>query len=254
MNINWVTHTRTTKRKVKKKVRTENNIARRRGKKWFRHEKCTTQRHIAFAWMWIRIRSRHLKNSRKSRFDMQKWIIMSSLVWVRYIEFYTVCRAQRHIHTHAQDRAWRPIWRWEIFLIFLSRTTAYSLSLSLAWCLYITQMYLCKPVRKYIMVLWRKEFEANDNDGEDEQMKKKIIMLIQPARFRASSVCLGVERIDAIVNCMSSYHGRRCSRRRRRNNMRIQWIDRTMSSSKKKNEISKNANSKPYLQVYALHV
>lgn len=42
-------------------------------------------------------------------------------------------------------------------------------------------MYLCKPVRKYIMILWRKEFEANDNaqdeaeDGDARDEGKKLL-------------------------------------------------------------------------------
>lgn len=80
-------------------------------------------------------------------------------------------------------------------------------------------MYLCKPVRKYIMVLWRKEFEANDNDDDNEddaETKKKMIMLIQPARFKASGrIGLGIERIDAIMKCRNSHRRRHHCRRQK---------------------------------------
>lgn len=102
-----------------------------------------------FAWMWmIRIRSRHLKNSRKSRFDMQKWIIMSTLVWVRYIEIHCMQSSKAHSrNTHTAATIFPCAMRH--LLIFLSHTmhirphhTTFCVSLCVRVCVYYTNVSL----------------------------------------------------------------------------------------------------------------
>lgn len=146
-------------------------------------------------------------------------------------------KAHTHTHTHSTE-PYDPYKDEDFFPhISVAHHRILSLSISLSLSLGVCVLHKCISVNQFVNILWfygGKSLSRTTTAAKTNRKNVYIIMLIQPARFSASSVCLGIERIDAIS---SSYHGGR--RHCRRNNMHIQWIDRTMSSSSKKKNWNK---------------